>query len=82
MQALRVERKGLERGRELAHVGVNVDREIVGAKYDRKNGVECCPNCKTVGPIVRSTRPWEGAIRVRHHYCKFCGHSFKSTEEE
>lgn len=61
--------------------------EIYGVAYSRLQNGAACPRCKTPKAQVLRTMPWEGEgtksqTRLRYHWCRICGASFKSLEEE
>lgn len=52
-----------------------------GVTWSPKNGA-VCPNCGRKKTSTNTTRPWDGAYRIRYHRCAQCGSRFKSIETD
>lgn len=70
-----------------AYVVTVCDLAASGVDYSPRYGA-LCPGCRKRAKIY-STRPWEGAVRVRYHRCMTpgcvinrLGKTIKSVEED
>ncbi len=54
---------------------------LEGVTWSPKYGA-VCPHCARTKTPTNTTRPWEGAYRIRYHRCPECGLHIKSIETD